>query len=182
MLTVYTGPMFAGKTTQLISDFFSAQMMGHKSIFLKPNFDDRYSQTSVISHDGETVPCVNIHNPDDIHYYGESYDRIYIDEIQFLEGKEYTKQIRKLLYTGKDIIVAGLDMDANGKPFRTTAYCLAMAGHINKMTAVCSCGAPATLTAKKGDWEDRMRLGSSKEYESLCRTCFIKKLKSRNNG
>lgn len=182
MLTVYTGPMFSGKTTALIAEYYSAQMNGVSSVFLKPAMDNRYSQTSVISHDGEQVPCVNIFTPDDIHYYGENFDHIYIDEIQFLDGKEYTKQIRKLLYSGKDISVAGLDMDTHGKPFRTTAYCLAMAGRLIKLSAVCSCGAPASMTSKKGEWEGRVKLGGGDHYESVCQKCFINKLKLKKNG
>jgi thymidine kinase len=176
MLTVYCGPMFAGKTTALISEYFSSIISGQPSIFLKPDYDTRYSNTSIVSHDGEEAPCLNVKEPNDLFLLTKEYSRIFIDEIQFLEDGQYIKEIHKLIGSGKHVSVSGLDMDIYGLPFLTTAMCMAMADRVLKLNAVCSCGAPATMTSRKeAIHSKRIELGGKESYESLCRRCYNKK-------
>lgn len=175
MVTVFCGPMFAGKTTALIAEYFSKTMEGHNTVFLKPKFDDRYSVSSVVSHDKETTPCQNISTPEDLIQYGQIYDYIFIDEIQFLEDDEYFKQIRNLMMQNKNLYLAGLDMDSFGIPMTTTAWCLALADKVHKLSALCECGERATMTRRRKVYGDKFCLGGEELYEAVCRSCYNKK-------
>lgn len=176
--------MFAGKTTALISEYFSILMDGISgdSVFMKPSIDNRYAGDAVVTHDGESVACVNVCCSDDIRRFAENKQNIFIDEIQFLDISEYEDVLMELIFAGKNLFLAGLDMDANGLPFSTTAFCLALATSVVKLKALCYCGNPATMTRKKGTWPERVRLGSANDYEAVCRTCFLKYKNQQYNG
>lgn len=176
-LTVFTGSMFASKTSALITKGERHLIAGHNVIYVKPKQDSRYSETELVTHNGTKVPAVTL---DESNYLIDaktwvainSADVILMDEVQFYTYKALDI-IDELLLKGKVIYVAGLDMDYNGDPFESTALLMGNADEVVKLKAVCSdCGEDSFVTAKKGGNEERLELGSGDIYKPLCRTCY----------
>lgn len=176
-LTVFTGSMFASKSSALISQGERHSIAGRKVIYCKPEQDTRYSETSIITHNGDTVGAITI--PDfslmlDVLTCVKVFeaDVILIDEAQFF-GASLVHNVKRLLERGKVVYVAGLDMDHSGKPFETTARLMALADEVTKLKAVCSvCGEDSYISAKTGGTDERIELGSKELYKPMCRSCY----------
>lgn len=172
-LTINVGPMFSGKTTALQQQGTKHSRANQKVIFLKPYFDNRYSDNYIVSHDGVKVPAVNI---DDTLLISETLcaDVILIDEIQFLP-KSIIKDLWELIKLDKTIYCSGLDTDYRGKGFETTMEVMSIADKVNKFAGVCAiCTGEATMSGKKCDNGKRVELGSEDSYYPICKSCYIK--------
>lgn len=170
-LTVYCGPMFAGKSTALLSAV--AASPSGQCMLLKPEMDGRYGRDVIATHDKHSMPASPIRSMPAI----PSHIRhVFLDEVQFMEDPWFdgvlTEDVAKLLLAGCHVHAAGLDMDAWGVPFQVTACLLAMADNVVKLKAACACGAPACLTMLKpaASSHNRILLGGSDVYEPACRT------------
>jgi thymidine kinase len=176
MLTVIAGGMFSEKTTELQRRGKRLTRAGKKVIYFKPDFDNRYSENEIVSHDGKRVPAYNLPTVEPHMLFNEEYKQyevILIDEIQFFPSVIVTI-IEILLKQGKTVIVAGLDLDFEAKPFTVTSQLMAIAEDVVKLKAVCSeCGTDSWVSYKEPNGK-RIELGTN-EYKPLCRTCFYNK-------
>ena len=101
-LTVITGCMFAGKTTELINRYHQVK---EDVIAFKPVIDNRYSQSEIVSHKGKKIMATRIKNFTEINNYSQS--NIFIDEIHFFQ-EDIVFYLNQLAKAGKKITVAGL--------------------------------------------------------------------------
>lgn len=172
-LTMVTGPMFASKSTEILKRVLWARHGESLNVLVvKPGFDDRYSTTKIVSHDGLSVEAESIHRWEDIHNPNPP-DLVCVDEIQFFQRPffdgDIVEIVRGFLENGVDVVCAGLDMDANGKPFPVSASLIAMADEVIKKTAHCSiCGSPAPKTKKLTEGTSTVELGEKDKYEPRC--------------
>jgi thymidine kinase len=180
MLTVITGGMFAEKSTELLRRGRRLKRAGKKVGYFKPHFDNRYSEDELVTHDNDRVPAISIDSPILLNEYHTDFDVFLIDEIQFFQGIAILS-IEFLLEKGKTVIVAGLDMDFEGKPFKLTSRLMSMAEEVVKLHAVCAdCGDDSWVSYKEPNGQ-RIQLGTD-EYKPLCRPCFYyRKEKEINN-
>lgn len=176
-LVVNVGGMFSGKSTLLQTQGWRHFCADQKVVFVKPVVDNRYSEDCIVTHDGKSVPAVNIKN--DLNERPEIFDAdvVLIDEIQFFKPS-VVFEIIELLKKGTTIYVSGLDMDYRGLGFAIVMRLMTIADEVNKLKAVCEvCGAEAGMTGKK-DVKDssssRFELGSQALYSPLCRKCYDK--------
>ncbi len=175
-LTVICGPMFAGKTTELLKRLLWARTGESRCVLaLKTVFDTRYADTKIVSHDGLSFPAHAVKTWTDVTHLVADAEVIAFDEVQFFtrphldDDTDIVEIIRNLLRAGKDIVACGLDMDYRGVPFEVTARLCAMADNMVKLTAHCAeCGRPAGKTFKKGGGDDQVELGSGDLYEPRC--------------
>lgn len=178
-LTVNTGGMFSGKSTELLRQGQRHLLAGHEVIYVKPDIDNRYSEDEVVTHDGQKVQAIRVQTdgkalpfPKWVRLYRA--DVILIDEVQFF-SEGFIDDIQDLLEEGKVVYCSGLDMDYTGRPFEVTAHLMAMADKVNKFNAVCSnCGDDAYVTVKRNDSKYRIELGSQDIYKPVCRQCSYK--------
>lgn len=181
MLTVICGGMFSEKSTELQRRGRRLERAGKKVAYFKPDFDDRYSVNELVTHDGGKVPAINIKTsiPEELVVNEHLiYDVFLIDEIQFFTA-DVIAVISYLLHHDKTVIVAGLDMDFESKPFFITASLMAIAEEVVKLKAVCSsCGSDSWVSFKEPNGQ-RIQLGTD-EYKPLCRKCFYKKQQGAN--
>ncbi len=171
-LTVISGPMFAGKTTELLKRILWARNGEAKTVLvLKTSFDSRYANTKIKTHNGLSVDAKSITSFSDISDLINDAEIVCFDEIQFFTdmGEEVIPFIKKLLTSGKDVIVTGLDMNWKGDPFHETAMLMAMADESVKLTSICTkCGQPAHKTVKLIQNDKEIELGHSDIYEPRC--------------
>lgn len=177
-IEVICGPMFAGKSEELIRRVKRLQYAKKNVVCFKPQIDNRYSESEIVSHSKFKTKSINISNSKDIlkHVDKDTY-AVVIDEVQFLDSG-VIDVVTKLADEGKRVICAGLDNDFRGEPFSIMPMLLAKAEFVSKLTAICvKCGAPATRTQRivngiPAFYEDPITLvGAAEAYEPRCRHC-----------
>ncbi len=177
-IEVITGPMFAGKSEELIRRLRRLDYAKKKYLVFKPQIDNRYSQTDVVSHIKNKVKAIPIKDVNEIlHYDVSKVNAVAIDEVQFF-SMDAVRVADLLANQGIRVICAGLDMDFRGEPFPVVANLMAKAEDITKLTAICvKCGAPATMTQRIVNGipasydEPVVVVGAEESYEPRCRHC-----------
>lgn len=173
-LEVITGPMFAGKTRELLYRVKRAVMFGHRSaVVYVPELDTRHPVTS---HDGERLDVEGVSVrvvPSDataLPYTTKTlryFDLLVVDEAQFFKP-HVANSIIEAAATNR-VIVAGLDLDYAGNPFPPMDRLLSMADRVDKLTAVCPlCGDPATRSYRKTADRHKVVVGGAETYEARC--------------
>lgn len=190
-LTIITGPMFSGKSEELIRLLHRANYAKRKILCIKPAMDKRSGneirarkiKAGVDSGDTR-FPAHSVASEKELTELGifenDHYDLLAVDEAQFFDNW-LINFVQKLLEIKKDrnfqILIAGLDMDAWRKPFGPVPALMAMADEVKKETAICfAChgkNGSAIFTQKIGGSEKRVEIGTVDIYEARCRVCHI---------
>jgi thymidine kinase len=172
-IEVIVGPMFSGKSEELIRRLRRAEIARQRVQIFKPLIDQRYSNTEIKSHSGLGIASDLVKTATDVLEKVEPRTEVVgIDEAQFL-GESVLDVCTKLADMGKRVIVTGLDTDYLGRPFEPMPRLLAMAEEITKLLAICvRCGNPAVHTQRLFASEDLIVVGAGGMYEARCRRCF----------
>ena len=171
-IEVVCGSMFSGKTEELIRRMKRAKFAKQKVEIFKPSLDTRYSDVVVVSHDQHSIPSTPIDSSSTIALLSSDIDVVGIDEAQFLDDG-VVDVCNDLANRGVRVIVAGLDMDFQGKPFGPMPALCAIADEVTKVHAICvKCGALAYISHRLVANDKRVLLGEQMEYEPLCRECY----------
>lgn len=181
-LEVICGPMFAGKTEELLRRINRFKYADIKYLIFKPKTDTRTNATAK-SRDGRVVEAIEVEDSAEILEYvlnlsrKNNVDAIAIDEAQFFD-EQLGRISNELANMGYLVYVAGLDLDFKAKPFPSVSACLAYADHITKLKGVCVvCGAPATRSQRlingrpASSSSPTVMVGDSETYEARCRHC-----------
>ncbi|MFZ5353362.1 MAG: thymidine kinase [Bacillota bacterium] len=177
-IEVVVGPMFSGKSEEMIRRINRARIAKQKVQVFKHCIDDRYAIDHVVSHNGTRVEAIKVAKASDIlEYIDNEAVVIAVDEVQFFE-KDIVEVCVKLADQGKRVIVGGLDQDFRGEPFGPTPELMSAAEFVDKIQAICmKCGNPATRTQRLIDgrpasYNDPIILvGATESYEARCRKC-----------
>lgn len=169
---IICGPMFSGKTEELIRRVKLSLIAKQRVQVFKPKIDDRYASEYIISHSEQRVVCTPVKGSSDILALVKDNTRIVgIDEAQFFDTG-IVDVCEKLANRGMRVIVAGLDQDFMGKPFGKMPELLAIAESALKLKAVCMvCGGAATRTQRLIRSKEQVVVGSGEVYEARCRAC-----------
>ena len=172
------GPMFSGKTEELIRRLVRAKIAKLDVEIFKPSIDTRYSEEHIVSHNKRIIKSMAVGSANDIYRYEGNAEVIGIDEAQFFDD-EIVTVARRLANKGKRIIVAGLEKDYQGQPFGPMPQLMIEAEYITKVLAICvRCGNPANYSQRiNGDADaGQVLIGESDKYEARCRNCFDPKI------
>ena len=176
-LEVICGPMFSGKSEEMIRRLRRAEIAGQRVVILKPRIDDRYDATDVVSHAGARMRAVPISSAGEVLERSHGFDVVGIDEVQFLEPVIVDYAL-ELANNGVRVVVAGLDQDFRRLPFGPMPDLLSHAEFVDKLQAVCHrCGGPATTTQRLVDGQpapysgETVVVGAAEQYEARCRDC-----------
>lgn len=172
-IEVIVGPMFCGKSEELIRRLRRAEIGKQRVQIFKPVIDQRYSKNGIVSHSGLEIASELVQTGSDIlDKVAPRTEVIGIDETQFL-GESVVDACVKLADLGKRVIVAGLDTDFMGRPFPPMPELLSLAESITKTLAICMrCGNPAKHTQRLVESGDLIVVGAAGMYEARCRRCF----------
>jgi len=172
---VVTGCMFSGKTSELLERVKRAELSGHEVKLFKPAVDDRYGETEIGSHNGETRKAEIVEDSSQIR--PEAYV-VGIDEANFF-NRELVKKAERLADNGHRVIISGLDSDFRSEPFDPVPELMAKAEFVDKLNAVCvKCGSTANRTQRIVDGkpahvdDPTVVVGADEKYEARCRSCF----------
>ena len=176
-IEVICGSMFSGKTEELIRRLKRARIARLSVEIFKPGIDNRYDEEMVVSHDAREIQSTPVASSGNILLMANDVDVVGIDEAQFFDAG-LADVCNQLANQGIRVIVAGLDMDFQGKPFGPMPALLASAEYITKVHAIClKCGDLAQYSHRTIKDEKLVVLGETDSYEPLCRTCYNKATK-----
>ena len=167
------GPMFSGKSEELIRRVRRARIARKRVQVFKPVIDDRYSFDEIVSHGDQRMKSEVVATAREILERVDGRTQVVgIDESHFF-GQELVDVGSKLADSGKQVIIAGLDTDYLGRPFPPMPDLLCLAEAITKTLAICMrCGNPAKHTQRLVESEDLIVVGAAGMYEARCRRCF----------
>jgi thymidine kinase len=176
--TFIYGPMFSGKTEELLR-IGKRYEIGRKSVvYFKPASDNRYGTNVIITHSKLAKPAREIVSFEDVYpvVQNELCHAILIDEIQFLTPPKQEHLFYLMDSLGIDIVASGLVLDANRTPFPTSTFLLPYVDIHIKLESVCNaCGNfDAMYTQlKAGSFKTgQVLIGGSELYRALCKNCY----------
>jgi thymidine kinase len=176
-LEVICGPMFSGKSEEMIRRLRRAEIAGQSVVIFKPRIDNRYDVDDVVSHAGVRMRGVPVGSVAELVTRARGHDVVGIDEVQFFETSVVGAALA-LADAGVRVVAAGLDQDFRRLPFGPMPELLTHAEFVDKLQAVCHrCGGPATTTQRLVDGApapysgDTIVVGAAEQYEARCRDC-----------
>jgi len=174
-IEVICGSMFSGKTEELIRRLTRARLAKQQVEIFKPSVDTRYHDSHVVSHNETSIRSTPVSFAGDILLLSGTCDVVGIDEAQFFD-EEIVRVVQLLANQGKRVILAGLDMDFEGKPFDPMPKLMAVAEYVTKVHAICmQCGDLAAFSYRLSAATEKVMLGDKDSYEARCRKCFHEK-------
>jgi thymidine kinase len=175
------GPMFSGKTLEMLHRLREARWCGLHCQVFKPSLDDRYAVHQVVAHNGDRLPCTVVSQPNQILDDVEpGTDIVAIDEVQFFnEGDQVLAVAKALAEDGKRVILVGLDRDYRKELFSWIQR-IDESVEVTRKTATCTCcGRPAEFTQRRITRHDipttlsRIDVGGAEKYEPRCADCHV---------
>lgn len=170
---VICGPMFSGKSEELIRRVTRSKIARIPVQVFKPAVDDRYAEAEVVSHSALKVDASPVESASQMLRLIQDWTRVIgIDEGQFFDDA-LVEIVDNLAATGKQVIIAGLDTDYLRRPFEPIPTLCDRAEYVTKMLAVCHrCGGPALYTQRIVHSDELVVLGAQDAYEARCRMCY----------
>lgn len=181
-IEIITGPMFAGKTEELIRRITRAKIAEQKVVVFKHKTDDRYSKKNqVVSHNNIRCDCYLTKTSEELlKHINNEVEVVAIDEVQFFDDY-IVEVIEELADSGITIICSGLDTDFRREPFFIMSKLMAIADEVTKLKAVCfKCKGDANFTQRVVDGKPAkyssptILVGGKESYEARCRNCYEK--------
>ena len=175
-IEVITGPMFSGKSEELIRRLKRAKIAKQRIVCFKPDIDLRYHKTAIASHSAQTHDACVVADVERLREalfaQIDQIEVVGIDEAQFFDESLLTLSL-ELVHLGKRVLIAGLDTTFTGEPFEPIPDLMAVADEVVKLSAVCmTCGAPAIHTQRIGGSQELVVVGAAGLYEARCRIHF----------
>jgi len=171
-LILIRGCMFSGKSERLLDRLRSARAEQRTAVAFKHASDDRYAAAQIVTHNGRRDDATAIGDPAAILELADDAAWIGIDEAQFF-GDALVEVCRTLVQQGREVVVAGLDLDSWGQPFGPMPALAAIADEIVDAHGRCArCGATADHTQRLAPVEGQKMVGGPESYEPRCAACF----------
>ncbi len=172
-IEVVCGPMFSGKSEELIRRLRRARIARKRVQVFKPVLDDRYAHDEIVSHGEQRMKSEVVASAGEILTKLDWRTQVVgVDESNFF-GLDLVDVASQLADSGKQVLIAGLDTDYLGRPFTPMPELLCLAESITKTLAICMrCGNPAKHTQRLVESNDLIVVGAAGMYEARCRRCF----------
>ncbi|AAR07422.1 66R [Yaba monkey tumor virus] len=169
---IILGPMFSGKSTELIRLLKRYQVAMYTCLVIKYSKDERYGR-GLVTHDNDSVPAIPVNSLNEINCNDINADVIGIDEGQFFP--DIVEFCDYMANNGKILIVAALDGTFLRQPFGNILNLIPRAEYVLKLTAVCMiCFGSASFSKRISDEQEIEIIGGKEKYQSVCRVCYFK--------
>lgn len=175
-IEVICGSMFSGKTEELLRRLNRARIANQSTEIFKPKIDRRYHDEDVVSHDQNSIRSTPVESSENILLLANDVEVVGIDEAQFFDDNLHNV-CNELANQGIRVIVAGLDMDFQGRPFGPMPNVMAVAEYVTKVHAICvRTGKLANYSHRLSGGSDTIELGETDRYEPLSRKAYLEAL------
>ncbi|XP_066292716.1 thymidine kinase, cytosolic-like isoform X1 [Branchiostoma lanceolatum] len=169
-IQVIFGPMFSGKTTELVRRIQRYKLARQSCVLIKYARDDRYNKDGIATHDRHVTAAVATTKLYDIKADMLPCQVIGIDEGQFFP--DVVPFCDEMANQGKTVIVAALDGTFQKKGFGDILNLVPLAESVIKLQAVCmSCYNHASYTKRLGQETEVEVIGGCEKYMAVCRDC-----------
>lgn len=170
-IQVIFGPMFSGKTTELMRRMKRYQIANYKCLIVKYAKDTRYVEEGIATHDRQSLPAVAAEKLSDMEDLAADYEIIGIDEGQFFP--DVVSFCDQMADRGKIVIVAALDGTFQRQGFGDILNLVPMAENVIKLSAVCmTCNSDGHFTKRTTKDKSVEVIGGADMYQAVCRDCF----------
>ncbi|XP_046359415.2 thymidine kinase, cytosolic-like [Haliotis rufescens] len=170
-IQIIFGPMFSGKTTELMRRMKRYQVANYSCLIVKYAKDTRYDNNGIATHDRQVLPAIAAETLMTLANEMMEYEVIGIDEGQFFP--DVVDFADAMAEKGKVVIVAALDATFQKKGFGDILNLVPLAEHVMKLSAVCmNCYNEASFTKRKGKETEVEVIGGADKYLAVCRACF----------
>ena len=176
LVEVIYGPMFAGKSSELIRQVRLAKIAGIECRVFKPVIDKRYVADKICNHDGQSLDVVVVDKSEEIfNFLDAKTQKVFIDEAQFFDRHlpEVVNRISKNLKL--DVVCAGLNLNYRGEHFGPMPKLMGMAQKTISLSAICThndndkiCGNRAYFTDRLVESDEKIMLGEKDVYAARC--------------
>jgi len=171
-IEVICGSMFSGKTEELIRRLNRAKIARKRIEIFKPIVDNRYSDHEIVSHNKNSIASMSVTSSESILLLAKDKEVIGIDEAQFFD-ENLIQVVNTLADEGLHIIIAGLDMDFQKRPFGIMPQLMAIADEVHKVHAICMvCGESSMYSKRLIQNQSTILIGEKESYEPRCRKCY----------
>ncbi|GET88380.1 thymidine kinase, putative [Leishmania tarentolae] len=169
------GPMFAGKTTELMRRV-KREIHARRSCFvIKYSKDTRYDEHNVASHDQLMLRAqAAVSQLTEVQDMWKRFDVLAIDEGQFFS--DLVDFCNTAADAGKVVMVSALDGDYRRKPFGQICELVPYCEAVDKLAAVCMMchEQPACFTRRTVNVAQQELIGGADMYIATCRECYSK--------
>jgi thymidine kinase len=178
-LEIICGPMFSGKTEELIKRIKRLKIAKKRVVVIKHILDTRYKKSSLYSHSKQSLRSRIAKNAKDVlKIIPKNIDVVTIDESMWF-GIDLIPIVNILINEGKHVIVSGLSVTFDQQPFEPIPSLMAIADKIYKLNSVCNfCGKEAIFHKKMSHDKSQSfeitkeNVGKNDVYKACCRECF----------
>lgn len=133
------GPMFAGKSTELLRRVRRLEIAGRKCLHIKYVADTRYDAECITTHDNNKIKAVCVKTLAEIGDKWKNYDVIGVDEGQFFT--DVVPFCETLAQNGKVVITSALSGTFQREEFNSILELLPKAEKVKMLNAICKfCG------------------------------------------
>jgi thymidine kinase len=161
---IFTGPMFGGKTTRMLSSLERAKYQKKKIALFKPKRDNRYNFGKVMSHTGFSWDAQNVMNGKEILELSRDAEIVAVDEAFMITG--VAEALIKLFKIGKTVLVSSIQLSAKGEAFPEISEMFPWATQVEVCPAVCPIsGQDAYYTIAKTPGLENIHVGGDEIYE-----------------
>lgn len=176
-LEIIIGPMFAGKSCEIIRRVRLLRVCKKDYLIIKPIIDTRYSSNEIVSHNFDKEKCLSVKNVSDIFpKLKDKIDTVFIDEAQFF-SKLKDPVIKIVEEYNCNVVITGLDGDSNRNKFGEILDLIPFCDSCRKITALCQIcmdGTPGIFSYRKTNNEGQVHIGAGDEYMAVCRKHYLK--------
>ena len=179
-LELIIGPMYAGKSTELLRRINMYEFLDKKIMVINHQINKRYGSNNLSTHNKEYYnKCINLEKLQDFEKYNvfNEVEIIIIEELQFF-CDAYNTITKWIDNDNKKIIAAGLDGDFERKPFGDVLKLIPYSEKVTKLSALCKrCndGTKACFSKRIIDKKDTTLVGSNEIYEAVCIKHYLDK-------
>jgi thymidine kinase len=172
-IEVICGPMFSGKSEELIRRVRRAEIARQRLQIFKHSLDARYDAANIVSHNRQSIPSLAVASAAEIlATVAPETEIVAVDEGQFFAA-DLIGVCEELANRGRRVVVAGLDLDYRGLAFGPMPEIMCRAEYVTKQLAICMvCGDPAGFTQRLTASHDQIQVGATGMYEARCRLHF----------
>lgn len=164
---MFVGSMFSSKSSRLLAALDRCRYQNKKVIAFKPQMDERYSQSDIVTHGGLSWPAINVSNGEQIVKLAIDADVVAVDEAFMIDG--CADALVRLFKSGKTILVSSIQLSASGIPFNEVKEMMPWATRIDVCPAVCPIThRDAFYTVRKISGLSEIAVGGDESYSPAC--------------
>jgi thymidine kinase len=177
-LELIIGPMFSGKTSELIEIYKKCTFCNIPVTIINHTIDKRYHETMVSNHDKIMAPCLQASELSDIWFNQKETNGLLVSDVILINEGQFFSDLYDvvvdMLRYNKKIYICGLDGDFERKKFGAVLDLIPLCDNVKKLKSLCSIcrnGTPGIFSMRLSKEKEQTIVGSD-NYIPVCRNCY----------